>query len=245
MSILAGERRPPRARRRPVLTGVPSSRRPRRDERCSTTRRGRSSASALRSSWSGGTGASTAMLRIRPAIDTSCISRCYSLLRARSPEDAVEAFLDPLHQAALCVSQRPLVASGFRPSRQFHVVSFVPRGESAPVRLHAGPVALALRVALRFEVVGEVSLGERLPAIAVGSAHFPTGFVGLAQVVSLLIAEFGARPLRPDWQQAQETVLRGSVDVVLDDHRSSREAGFARKHPATWSSTRPALCMKA
>lgn len=30
-------------------------------------------------------------------------------------------------------------------------------------------------------------------------AHFPTGPVTLAEVVRLLLSDFGVRPLRPDW----------------------------------------------
>jgi len=54
------------------------------------------------------------------------------------------------------VSDRPLLASGYRPSREPHVVSFAPRGDPAPLRLRSGQIGLALRVALRYEIVEAV-----------------------------------------------------------------------------------------
>ncbi|MBA3413692.1 MAG: hypothetical protein H0U10_00505, partial [Chloroflexia bacterium] len=151
------------------------------------------------------------------------------------------------------MSDRPLLASGYRPAQKPHVVSFAPRSDPAPLRLRSGQVGLALRVALRYEIVeampssppswavlplgysydildrdgreivvyhwhpfgigpsfphlhvsgrvGDLSLGAGLPSVAIGSAHLPTGYVELAAVIQLLIAEFEVSPRLGDWRR--------------------------------------------
>lgn len=41
--------------------------------------------------------------------------------------------------------------------------------------------------------------------VALGAMHIPTGVVTLAQVVRLLITEFGVEPRRPDWEAVLAT----------------------------------------
>lgn len=65
--------------------------------------------------------------------------------------------MDPLRQIALCLIDRPLLASGYRPSRTPHVVACAPRGEPAPLRLVDGQSGLALGVSLRYEIAGPSS----------------------------------------------------------------------------------------
>ena len=49
-----------------------------------------------------------------------------------------------------------------------------------------------------------IDMGRNQDPLPLAEMHIPTGFVTLEDVVRLLIAEFGIRPRRPDW----ETVLR-------------------------------------
>lgn len=49
--------------------------------------------------------------------------------------------------------------------------------------------------------------GRRAVPIPLGEMHLPTGIVSLAQVVRLLITEFGVEPRRDDW----ETVLSSTA----------------------------------
>lgn len=51
-----------------------------------------------------------------------------------------------------------------------------------------------------------LDLGPRDAPVALGEMHLPTGVVTLAQVVQLLITEFGVEPRREDWG----TVLRAA-----------------------------------
>ena len=71
---------------------------------------------------------------------------------ARTPEGAVEAFLEPLRQAALCITPQPLLATGYRPATQPHTVAFAPRGQAVPLRSASGPRGIALFVSQRYAV---------------------------------------------------------------------------------------------
>jgi hypothetical protein len=50
-------------------------------------------------------------------------------LAGRTPERAVEEILDVFRRVALCITDRPVLASGYRPSSASHSLSFAPRGE--------------------------------------------------------------------------------------------------------------------
>lgn len=71
----------------------------------------------------------------------------------RTPEAAVEAFLEPLRQAALCLTDRPLLASGYRPSAAPHSVTFAPRGDAVPLRSRSGFRGVDLFVSHRYRIV--------------------------------------------------------------------------------------------
>jgi hypothetical protein len=47
----------------------------------------------------------------------------------------------------------------------------------------------------------EISLGARQPRIRLSDMHLPTGFITFADIVRLLIDEFGVEPLRDDWRE--------------------------------------------
>lgn len=47
--------------------------------------------------------------------------------------------------------------------------------------------------------VRPIEVGQDADPVALGEMHLPTGFVAFADVVRLLIAEFGAQPRQTDW----------------------------------------------
>lgn len=65
-----------------------------------------------------------------------------------------------------------------------------PLGLSAVRRPH---VHLSSRIA-------PLTLGRTQAAVLLGEMHIPTGYISLADIVWLLIEEFGVDPRRPDWQ---------------------------------------------
>ena len=50
-----------------------------------------------------------------------------------------------------------------------------------------------------------LDLGSGAPPAVLGGMHIPTGSVALADVVWLLISEFGVEPRRDDWERVIET----------------------------------------
>lgn len=61
--------------------------------------------------------------------------------------------MEPLRQSALCVTDRPLLAQGYRPSREPHSVAFAPDGDAVRVRLGAGWGRVDLFVRIRYRLV--------------------------------------------------------------------------------------------
>ncbi|MGH2534272.1 MAG: hypothetical protein ACRDJW_18540 [Thermomicrobiales bacterium] len=74
-------------------------------------------------------------------------------MAAKTPEDAVEVFLDPLRQAALCITHPPFLASGYRPSKTVHVATFAPQGFAVPLDSRCGRNNFALFVSIRYRIV--------------------------------------------------------------------------------------------
>lgn len=65
-----------------------------------------------------------------------------------------------------------------------------PTGESAITRPH-------MHLSSRMPAI---DLGPRFDPVVLAEMHLPTGRIRLADVVRLLIEEFGVAPQRPDWQ---------------------------------------------
>ena len=77
-------------------------------------------------------------------------------MRARKPEEAIEAFLEPLVQAATCLTAWPLLGSGYRPSPAPRLVSFAPRDTPVPLDAASGKRGIALFVGLLYRVREEI-----------------------------------------------------------------------------------------
>jgi len=60
--------------------------------------------------------------------------------------------MEPLRRAALCLTDQPLLASGYLPSREPHSVAFAPRGDTVPLRHASGPRSVDLLVNLRYRL---------------------------------------------------------------------------------------------
>lgn len=164
-----------------------------------------------------------------------------------------------------CVTDRPLLATGSRPSPQANFLSFAPRTRPVPLTTRGGDRDIAVRVRLdyvvdrldgtprAFEVrkvaywyevlardghevlayhwhpagvspitfphhhlssrLGPLALGRGARTVALGEMHLPTGFITLADVVRLLIAELGIAPRRPDWEAILRDEPMGSGDI--------------------------------
>ena len=171
---------------------------------------------------------------------------------SKSPKAAVDTALDRLRPIAACVTDRLVVASGFRPLTQPHEFAFAPLREPVPLRTagrqrrllltmkHSYAIVEAADAPDAFEVrttgyryhvldlqqrevlayhwhpegispityphlhlsgrLSPLDLGPRQEPAALGEMHLPTGFVTLADVVRLLITEFGIAPRRADWE---------------------------------------------
>lgn len=63
--------------------------------------------------------------------------------------------------------------------------------------------------------IGRLDVGPGFDPAALGEMHLPTGFVTLADLVRLLITEFGIAPRRADW----ETILQGETTQLGDVSR--------------------------
>ncbi len=74
-------------------------------------------------------------------------------MAGKTPEEAVDAFLEPLRQAALCLTDQPLLASGCRPSAEPHGVTFAPRGSAIPLRGPSGARGVELFISHRYRIV--------------------------------------------------------------------------------------------
>jgi hypothetical protein len=70
--------------------------------------------------------------------------------------------MEPLRHAALCLTHRPLLASGYRPSREPHNVAFAPGGDAVRLRLGTGLGRVDLSVRIRYRLV------EPPPAVSRG-----------------------------------------------------------------------------
>lgn len=78
----------------------------------------------------------------------------------RTPEEAVEAFLDPLREAALCVTTQPLLGSAYKPAATPHVVAFAPPGYAVPLDTRFGRRSLRLFVSHRYRINETAPLGR-------------------------------------------------------------------------------------
>lgn len=67
-------------------------------------------------------------------------------MAGRTPREAVGAFYAPLHDAALCITDRPFVADGFAPSDRSHSVTFQPIGEPVLLDSRYGRRTIGLTV---------------------------------------------------------------------------------------------------
>lgn len=61
--------------------------------------------------------------------------------------------MEPLRRAALCLTDQPLLATGYRPSREPHGIAFVPRGETVLLRIGSGLGAIHLSIRIRYRLV--------------------------------------------------------------------------------------------
>lgn len=107
----------------------------------------------------------------------------YRVIEQRSTARSYEARIDGYHYEVLDRLGREILAYHWHPA-----------GVSPVTEPH-----LHLSGRLR-----PLDVDPRDEPIPLGEMHLPTGFVMLAQMVRLLITEFGVEPRREDW----ETVLR-------------------------------------
>jgi hypothetical protein len=76
-------------------------------------------------------------------------------LPGKTPEEAVEGFLEPLRQAAGCITAQPLLGSGYRPSPHPHSVFFAPRGTPVPLDAASGKRGIELFLSLLYRIRDE------------------------------------------------------------------------------------------
>lgn len=72
------------------------------------------------------------------------------------------------------------------------------------ISYHWHPTGASAAVHPHLHLSGRLSPIERGVArrpVALGDMHLPTGFITLADIVRLLIDEFGVQPLRDDWRE--------------------------------------------
>ena len=69
--------------------------------------------------------------------------------------------MEPLQRAALCVTDRSLLASGYRASGEPHTISFVPRGEATPSRYASGGRGPDLTVNIRYRLIDRAPAARR------------------------------------------------------------------------------------